>query len=210
MNLDGSGFRVLHVFEGNGADGCIPVTSLVWSGQVAYGTTRGCGAHGQGTIYSIHSDGSRYEILHSFNGDFSSPEAALIVVGDSLYGTSPLGGDQDSGAVFKFDLVDNQYSVLYAFDSRTEYSPYRPIGSLVFAKGRLFGVTNRGGKLNSGVLFSIDLETLHLVTEGDLGGDPTDLETYQNSLLYLNDEFFGVNQTNGLHASGSLFRYRVP
>jgi len=50
---DGSGFKVLHSFNG-ASDGCAPQGSLLLSGSTLYGTTMQCGGvDGAGTIFSL-------------------------------------------------------------------------------------------------------------------------------------------------------------
>jgi uncharacterized repeat protein (TIGR03803 family) len=51
VNTDGTGFTVLHTF--NGLDGSDPQSALLLSGSTLYGTTVEGGTHGAGTIFAI-------------------------------------------------------------------------------------------------------------------------------------------------------------
>jgi uncharacterized repeat protein (TIGR03803 family) len=51
VNTDGTGFTVLHTF--NGLDGSDPQSALLLSGNTLYGTTVGGGTHDDGTIFAI-------------------------------------------------------------------------------------------------------------------------------------------------------------
>jgi uncharacterized repeat protein (TIGR03803 family) len=51
VNTDGTGFTVLHAF--NGSDGSSPLDSLLLSGNTLYGTTVGGGPDDAGTIFAI-------------------------------------------------------------------------------------------------------------------------------------------------------------
>jgi uncharacterized repeat protein (TIGR03803 family) len=53
INIDGSGFTLLHTFSG-GSDGALPNNGLVLSGGTLYGTAfQSSAAGGNGTIFSI-------------------------------------------------------------------------------------------------------------------------------------------------------------
>ena len=92
LNLNGSGFTVLHTFTGYPSDGRAPEAGLAVVGNTLYGTTFGGGTVGDnGTIFSISTSGSDYNVLYSFtasgnNGNY--PEATLIPSGTTLYGTA--------------------------------------------------------------------------------------------------------------------------
>jgi uncharacterized repeat protein (TIGR03803 family) len=61
-----------------------------------YGTTAYGGAHGSGGIYRLARDGSRFELVHSFDGGY--PYGGLTVGSDgALYGTT-----FNTGQVFRF------------------------------------------------------------------------------------------------------------
>lgn len=54
-------------------DGMDPNGGLVLSGNVLYGTTWEAGANGNGTLYSIQTDGSNLTILHTFSAPYVTP-----------------------------------------------------------------------------------------------------------------------------------------
>ncbi|MDD5200213.1 MAG: hypothetical protein PHC88_10480 [Terrimicrobiaceae bacterium] len=53
MNLDGSGFEIVHSFSGGISDGASPQGSLVLSNGLLYGTTSGGGSTNNGTIFTV-------------------------------------------------------------------------------------------------------------------------------------------------------------
>ncbi len=98
---------VLYSFGTAGSnDGCYPLGGLILAGTTLYGTTSGCGATGNGTIFSISTTGTNYAILHSFDdADGKSPEfATWSIKGKTLYGTTGVGGVGDTGVVWRFVL----------------------------------------------------------------------------------------------------------
>jgi uncharacterized repeat protein (TIGR03803 family) len=73
INTDGSGFNVLHAF--NGDDGMHPDGGVVVSGDTLFGTTD-C------TVFRVNSDGSNFQILECFTNavsDGQGPDSLLIL-----------------------------------------------------------------------------------------------------------------------------------
>jgi uncharacterized repeat protein (TIGR03803 family) len=105
IKTDGTGFQILHAFSSAAGDGHGPMGSLVmdFSGNL-YGTTASGGASNYGTVFTMKTDGSSYQLLHSFTGrtgDGRSPVASLVLDGSgSLYGTTLFGGASDLGTIF--------------------------------------------------------------------------------------------------------------
>ncbi|MBV8725289.1 MAG: hypothetical protein JO350_08155 [Candidatus Eremiobacteraeota bacterium] len=97
--------RVLHSFICCGKaskDGAYPVASLVETGGVFYGTTRGGGADGRGTVFRIARSGKE-GVVHSFAArpDGNQPDASLLLSGTELFGTTAWGGRISEGSVFR-------------------------------------------------------------------------------------------------------------
>lgn len=113
LNVDGSGFTVLHSFvplsngsPGTNRDGANPSAGLALSGTLLYGTTRVGGSAGGGTVFMMNTDGTGYRVLHNFTGglDGANP-GGLALSGNVLYGTTKGGGGSLSeGTLFKLDL----------------------------------------------------------------------------------------------------------
>lgn len=112
VNLDGSGFTNIYnftAFSGHtNTDGANPRSRLVILGNTLYGTAYDAGAGGNGTIFSIHTDGTDFTNLHSFapppgnifdaiNSDGEFPEGNLLLSGHTLYGTTMKGGPDGGG-----------------------------------------------------------------------------------------------------------------
>ena len=103
MNADGSGYTTLYSFSGGTADGANPYGSLTSDGGlVLYGTTRYGGSANDGTVFEIDTDGSGFNVLHSFTGtaDGLSPEGNLALANGTLYGWTSGGGAGGGGTLF--------------------------------------------------------------------------------------------------------------
>jgi uncharacterized repeat protein (TIGR03803 family) len=104
IRSDGSGFQLLHVFVGG--DGESPESPLVLdrAGNL-YGTTNLGGMSNGGTVFKMRTDGTGFQLLHTFLGGASDglhPRSGLILDGaDNLYGTTSEGGPAELGTVFR-------------------------------------------------------------------------------------------------------------
>ena len=87
-NTHGSSVQVLHSFSG--PDGQDPEAGLTLVGSTLFGTTASGGANSSdpahsGTVFSIKTDGSDFQVVHSFTGpDGGYPLAGLTLVGSTL------------------------------------------------------------------------------------------------------------------------------
>jgi uncharacterized repeat protein (TIGR03803 family) len=121
INTDGTGFTILHNFTAlsglypnyTNSEGAYPYGygGLILSGNTLYGTAAGGGSSGNGTVFSVKTDGTDFTNLHSFsallapdsgtNSDGAGPHGRLILSGNTLYGTASYGGSSGKGTVFK-------------------------------------------------------------------------------------------------------------
>ncbi len=149
INTDGSGFTNLHGFNGV-SDGGYPNASLVLSGGILYGATRG-GSSGKGTVFAINTDGSGFTNLHSFTGgsDGVAPNAGLILSGNTLYGTTYIGN-----TVFAVNTDGSGFTNLYHFNGSDGSTPY---AGLILSGNTLYGTTCYGGSSGKGTVFSLSL-----------------------------------------------------
>src|SRR5438034_1059284 len=67
FNTDGTGFTNLHNFTA-GSDGYSPLTGLILSGNILYGTAVGGGSGGGGTLFKLNTDSTGFTNLHSLTG----------------------------------------------------------------------------------------------------------------------------------------------
>jgi len=215
MNLDGSGFTVLHEFTGGANDGWKPWSGLAISGEMIYGSTVYGGPRGEGggVIYEMNLDGSGFRILHAFGeaGDGFGGSTSPTLVGDTLYGLTRWGGN-GTGTIYSYNTTTEVYTQLHRFAANSS-DGNAPLGTLTAANdGFLYGVTWLGGKNNLGTLFRIKpdgsaFETLYSFTGGAQGKYPYDTLAFDgNHTLYgttLGE--YGLN----LSDLGTVFKYDI-
>jgi len=93
FNTNTYGFSTVYTFTG-GNDGGGPVAGLAVEGTTFYGTAPNDGASGNGTVFSVSTNGDDFTVLSSFSdySDGSQPESTVVVSGLSLYGTANYAG----------------------------------------------------------------------------------------------------------------------
>jgi uncharacterized repeat protein (TIGR03803 family) len=126
IQTSGLAFAVLHHFSatdpvmGTNLDGGAPCAALSLSSNVLYGTAAAGGTGGNGTVYSVRTDGSQFTTLYSFaaldplagtNAYGAMPVAGLLLLGNSLYGTAFSGGPGAAGTVFRL-LIPSSPAVI--------------------------------------------------------------------------------------------------
>jgi uncharacterized repeat protein (TIGR03803 family) len=133
--LVADGYQVLHSF-GGAAGGEQPNAGVTVVGSRLFGTTNGGGTGGNGTIYSLESDGSDFQVVHLFNGaNGSGPYAGLTLSGSTLYGTTVGGGSVDGGTVYKINTDGSGFETRHHFNNVTERSPFAGVavgGSVLY------------------------------------------------------------------------------
>ena len=149
---------ILHSFDQNGADGHNPGYAplvLDREGNI-YGTTAVGGAQDLGTAFKVTPSGVE-TILHSFganNQDGQFPYGGLVLdPAGNLFGTTDLGGPNEEGTVFKL-TPSGAETIIYSFAGYLN-DGQNPSGSLLIAKGSIYGVAQAGGATGYGTVFKI-------------------------------------------------------
>lgn len=231
LNMDGTGFELVHSFgtvagEGffrspGGASGA-GGTTLLAVGSTLYGTTplggsttATTGGVGYGTIFKVNTDGSGYQVMHSFWSiakDGANPHGELTLVGSTLYGAAPIGGARDAGALFKINTDGSGYKVLYSFHSIANDGT-RPVDGLLTFGNTLYGVTDRGGSTSvggtngEGTAFKINTDGSGYQILHHFGAVSQDGEEPNGPLVRVGATFYGTTQTGGANTYNTGFSY---
>jgi uncharacterized repeat protein (TIGR03803 family) len=207
VQIDGSGFTLLHEFLGGAEDGASPLGSLVVSGTTLYGMTQNGGSNDRGTIFKIQTDGSGFTLLHAFAGDASEgvgPNGSLIIQGSTLFGMTNAGGmggveGSWGGTIFKIQIDGSDFTMLHSFDSYQH-----PYGALTLEGSTLYGMTQLGGSNDYGTIFKIQTD----------GSDYTQLYQFalsdgtnpSGSLILSGTTLYGMTALGGSGTYGTIFK----
>ncbi|HEY7993412.1 MAG TPA: choice-of-anchor tandem repeat GloVer-containing protein [Candidatus Eremiobacteraceae bacterium] len=195
-------YQLVYSFQG-GSDGIEPGAPLVSLSGTLYGTTRGGGANGVGTVYSVTPAGAE-NVIHSFgaSGDGESPGSGLAILAGTLYGTASLDAVNACGVVYSITPAGVE-TPLHTFsgspDGCRPESPVAPVG------GTLFGMTQSGGKpLQFGVLYKVTTAGVEHVVHA-FGGTPSDGAYPTSSLLNVSGTIYGTTDAGGTSGMGTVF-----
>ena len=162
MNLDGTGFAVLHSFTYD--EGGRTQTALTVNEDTIFGATYGNSGFGSptfgGAIFKMKTDGTDYSALHAFNTstDGAHPQGALTLSGNVLFGTTSQSGPGNGGTIFKMGVDGSGFAVLFFFGGAE--NSFDPRGTLVLKDNVLYGTNYRGGLSNDGfgTVFSLNTD----------------------------------------------------
>jgi len=199
MNIDGSGYTVLHAFS---ADEGAPQSELTLSGTNLYGTTGDYGAS-FGTVFKLSTDGSGYSMLkHLTSTDGFYSYGGLALSSNQLYGMTYYGGISNYGTIFRINTDGTDFVVLKNFLGYDGANPYSSMSSI---GGILYGSTTGGGlnEFGFGTLFKINPD----------GTDYTLLKQFAESdgrlpspLIQSGDTLFGTTSRGGNYGLGIVFK----
>lgn len=148
--------ELVHDFASVPYGGAHPYTSLIEASDgKLYGATTYGGHNGDGNIFKIEKNGSGFSVLKDLSVESGNiPHGGLIEGSDGfLYGTASRGGTNNFGVIFRISKSGNEYKKLYDLNSVDGTGPKMPL--LEIENGLLIGVTEAGGTLNRGTIFSI-------------------------------------------------------
>ena len=209
VRTDGSGFLVVHDFEGSDFDGARPEAPLVVDGACnLFGTTVGGGTLDNGTVFTTKCDGSGFTLLHSFlpsGAEGMRPRTALVLDGSGhLYGTTATGGAHGRGTVFRINTDGTGFTVLH--DSLGFHQ-----SSLVLdGGGTLYGTFQEGGAANFGGVFSIKTDGTDFTVLHEFAGDPTDGSTPRSAPALGPAGFLcGTTSSGGVNGAGTIYSLKT-
>jgi uncharacterized repeat protein (TIGR03803 family) len=190
-----------------------------------YGTTKGSGPHGGGTVFKITPSGE-LTTMYGFCAQGSSctdgkaPSAAVVqAASGDFYGTTYGGGAYGSGTIFKV-TPSGTLTTLYSFCSQAGCAdgelPSTPL--VQTASGNLYGVTLQGGINNPscffgwGTIFKItptgSFTTLHSFCSetGCTDGVQSYSMLYSGLVQASNGYLYGLTNGGGAYGGGTVFK----
>jgi uncharacterized repeat protein (TIGR03803 family) len=149
INKDGSGYTKLFEFVGTGV--LRPEGTIVKDGTMLYGMALN-ESTGLNLIFSIHTDGTGFNILHQSDGiNAGQYGVSLILNGSYLYCATGQGGSHDAGTLFKIKTDGTDLQKLVDFSYVIGAYPQDPI---VIVNSKIYGTTNIGG-VGSGSIYEV-------------------------------------------------------
>jgi uncharacterized repeat protein (TIGR03803 family) len=215
IKTDGTGFVLLHTFQGGAADGNAPYAGLVLDGSGnLYGTTLLGGTSDIGTVFKLTTSGTGFAVVHSFAGgvsDGQSPRSPLIFDGSGLlYGTTVNGGAAGlgQGTVFRMKTDGTGFVVLHPFAGGASDGA-NPISSgLALGAGNvLYGTTFNGGSGSEGTVFQVKTDgTAFSLLHSFAGGDSDGAFPYAGVVVDNLGNLYGTTAIGGAARDGTVYK----
>ena len=218
MRTDGTGFQLLHNFLGGASDGLNPHSGLILDGaDNLYGTTTEGGPSELGTVFRMKTDGTGFQLLHTFTVNSASdggapPIASLVMDGlGNLYGTTLYGGSGLKGTVFKLRTDGTGFQVLHSFTDRADDGSQPWASLIVDGSGNLYGTTVSGGSsLMGGTVFKMKTDGTGFQLLHSFVGDESDGGTpYAPVILDDFGNLYGTTYYGGPSDAGAVFTMRT-
>ena len=207
INTNGTDYSVLNNFVDQGVI-VSPRGNLVLANDALYGTSTAGGGYGYGSVFSINTDGSSLNVLHSFtntlNGSWPEPYGSLVLFGNRLYGTTFYGGDDAGdgvgyGTIFSINTNGDDFAELHEFTGGLGGA--YPAGGVIVAGDTLYGTASQGGSTNAGIVFSMNIDGSNFAVLHDFTNSP-DGASPLSGLILSSDTLYGTTSAGGDDGSG--------
>lgn len=199
LNRDGSGFAIVHSFDGP-YDGATPNALTEASDGQLYGTTQTSG--GGTNVFRVAKDGSAFTRIGSTYGGRG------VVEGPDgfLYSATATNTWATFGSVNKMRKDGTGQTVLKTFNVSTDGTAPR-CAPLVGSDGVLYGTTSAGGTANKGVIYRLNLDGSGFAVVRSFLGDTTDGGRLDAPLSEGPDgALYGAAYSAGSFGRGTVFR----
>ena len=130
------------------------MAGLLVSGETIYGTTSAGGNADQGTVFTVHLDGTGFTNLHTFTNTEGAPNrGTLVLLGNNLFGMASYG--LQGGTLYSLNTNGTGFTVLHSFTGGNDGG--LPLSGLTASDSTLYGTTSSGGSSGNGTVFSFSL-----------------------------------------------------
>lgn len=137
-------------------DGCDPEANLSYYNGLLWGTTKSGGAKGQGTVFSMDTNGNSYQ-FDSFAGNGREPSGGINIWGYGV--TYSGGGATGKGNIYRYKLNPKRDLINKFNFSLNGKAGYAPMGDVlaVYVRGvrKMYGTTSAGGTGGGGAVYQL-------------------------------------------------------
>lgn len=203
VSTSGTTVAAWHAFTG-GSDGGVPNGLVLGGNGLLYGTTQNGGLYGDGTIFSLSTNGTLTTLV-SFDGTNGAMPVASLIQGTNglFYGTTECGGSNSAGTVFSM-TANGMLNSIYSFAGNNDsIGPFTSLSQ--DAAGNFYGALSNNAVFDDGNIFKMtpngQLATLYSFPGGLNGTWPAGALT-----LGTDGNFYGMTTNGGAYAHGNVFK----
>jgi uncharacterized repeat protein (TIGR03803 family) len=201
---------ILYSFVGGTSDGCNPYQGLIMDKKHnLYGTTYGCGASGQGTVFELTQTGQE-TVLHSFAGgakDGADPSfygRLLMDKAGGFYGVTQEGGSAGDGVLYRLN-AKGKLKVLHGFAGGASDGCYSSGTVAADKRGNFYGTTYGCGAHNYGIVWEVGHKGAETILHNFAGGASDGCNTVAGVVLDSKENIYGNTSLCGASGEGTAW-----
>ena len=175
-----------------------------------YGLTAYGGAMDRGMLFQFNPSNSVYTKKFEFDSidDGGNPWGSLLLASDgNFYGMTQMGGVNNAGVIFKYDISTAAGSYHKQFDFSESSGSYSTGSLIQDSDGTLYGMTNKGGVNDVGVVFQYDPVNKTFNKKLDFHYAPAGSFPVGALMQASNGLLYGAARDGGAHNNGAIFQY---
>lgn len=212
FEIDAAGKEhILYAFAGGTSDGCNPYQGLVMdSKRNLYGTTYGCGASNDGTVFEL-APGGKESVLHGFAGgskDGADPSfygRLLMDKAGDLYGVTQEGGSAGDGVLYRLD-ANRKLVALHDFAGGSSDGCYASGSVAMDRDGNLYGTTYSCGADDYGTVWKTNKKSKETILHNFAGGSSDACNTVAGVVLGSHGNVYGNSSLCGASGDGTAWQ----
>lgn len=185
-----------------------PFTGFCRAYNLKLYTAMAGGVYDDGVIIEFDPETGKLTTVANFNFEVngSAPNGLIMALNGNLYGTSRNinSSKEEKGSIFTYDIITHTITKKVDFNGSNGQSPS---GELLYGSNdKLYGITQKGGDHNAGVLFEYDPVTN--VIEKKISFDNMVLPA--SALIQLNNgKIYGMTTSGGSNNKGTIYEYDI-
>ena len=219
INIDGSSYKILHLFKYDGIDRRCPSNSLMLSDSLLYGITSEWLSSDDALVdggieFRMKIDGTDFKYLRSIqqvkwysycSSSISKSDSVLYCV---TSGYDDNGKNVNKGVLYKLNPDGTGYKALHDFNKIKNDGVY-PTGELSQSQDFIYGITQLGGSFQGiGSIYRVQKDGSRYEKLRSFQGKPYDGNQPQNGLVIYKGSVYGTTMWGGKNDVGILFVYR--
>jgi uncharacterized repeat protein (TIGR03803 family) len=206
-------YRILRHFTGSAGDGATPYGALIRSGSMLYGMTYAGGSANSGTAFRIGTNGTGFQLLHSFtnaSSDGTLPLGPLLLRDSTLYGMASSIGSGKGGTLFRMDTNGGGFTVMRLFTRPDGTWPY---DSLLLSGSTLYGLNTYGGSASGwsgkGTIFQINTIDTNFQVLRTFAGGSADGQSPHGTFYQSGSTLYATTDLGGSSNVGTIFKIDI-
>ncbi|HWA35980.1 MAG TPA: choice-of-anchor tandem repeat GloVer-containing protein [Cyclobacteriaceae bacterium] len=193
------------------SNGSTPYGSLTnGSNGKLYGLTNQGGSTNKGVLFEFDPTTGilvkKVDLTGQANGSSPFFGAMCQATDGKFYGMIGAGGANNTGLIFDYNPTTNAFTNKMNFGSASDGSS--PPGGLTLApNGKLYGVTEKGGATNDGVIYEIDPGTSVFTRRASFESGVTGAVPIGQMINATNGKLYGLTYEGGSNNAGTIYEF---